>query len=99
MAQDSYHKVDNGQDRPVVILALLLATSLGGFIEYNLFAASFKRQFQNAQLIAYYRRDRIFKDAVVTMNPEIDVVWAQEGMENVKAEHFNVAPDDLILFA
>ena len=78
--------------RPIVIVALMLATTLGDFIEYNLFAASFKRQYRRARLIAYYRRDRPFKDGIIEMNPEIDEVWAQEGQETVEASHFNVAP-------
>jgi putative glycosyltransferase (TIGR04372 family) len=84
---------ETGDDsRPVVIVALMLATTLGDFIEYNLFATSFKRQYRHARLIAYYRRDRSFKDAVVEMNPEIDEVWAQNGVETVTAGHFNVPP-------
>ena len=78
--------------RPVVIVALMLATTLGDFIEYNLFAASFKRQYRRARLIAYYRRDRPFKDAVIEMNPEIDVIWVQDGLATVDAGYFNVAP-------
>lgn len=81
------------ESRPVVILALMLATTLGDFIEYNLFAASFKRQFRNARLIAYYRRDRPFKDDILEMNPEIDEAWPQEGKDTVTVETFNVAPD------
>jgi len=81
------------ESRPIVIVALMLATTLGDFIEYNLFAASFKRQFRKARLIAYYRRDRSFKDAILEMNPEIDEAWPQEDKETIKAEAFNVAPD------
>lgn len=81
------------ESRPTVILALMLATTLGDFIEYNLFAASFKRQFRNARLIAYYRRDRPFKDAILEMNPEVDEAWPQEGKDTITAETFNVAPD------
>ena len=80
------------EDRPVVIVALMLATALGDFIEYNLFAASFKRQYRNAKLIAYYRRDRPFKDAIIEMNPEIDEIWVKSGRDTVHAEHFNVSP-------
>lgn len=80
------------ESRPVVIVALMLATTLGDFIEYNLFASSFKRQYRHARLIAYYRRDRPFKDAIIEMNADIDEVWARKGGETVYAEHFNVAP-------
>ena len=74
-------KIDNqepgSEARPIVIVALMLATALGDFIEYNLFAASFKRQYRHARLIAYYRRDRPFKDGIVEMNLEIDEFLAR----------------------
>jgi putative glycosyltransferase (TIGR04372 family) len=90
---ESENSETSPESRPIVIVALMLATTLGDFIEYNLFAASFKRQFRNARLIAYYRRDRPFKDAILEMNPEIDEAWPQEGKDTVKSETFNVAPD------
>lgn len=80
------------ESRPVVILAMMLATTLGDFIEYNLFAASFKRRYRNARLIAYYRRDRPFKDAILEMNTEIDETWPQEAKDTIMADFFNVAP-------
>ena len=80
------------ESRPVVILAMMLATTLGDFIEYNLFAASFKRQYRNARLIAYYRRDRPFKDAILEMNPDIDEAWPQDAKDTIKAEFFDVEP-------
>ena len=75
-----------------MIVALLMATTLGDFIEYNIFAAAFKRQYRNAVLIAYYHRDRSFKDQVVAMNPEIDEVWARNGKEPLHAARFDVPP-------
>ena len=89
-------QIDNqepgSEARPIVIVALMLATALGDFIEYNLFAASFKRQYRHARLIAYYRRDRPFKDGIVEMNPEIDEFWAMDNKDTVETEYFNVAP-------
>jgi putative glycosyltransferase (TIGR04372 family) len=82
------------EERQVVIVALMLAPTLGDFIEYNLFAASFKRLYRNARLIAYYRRDRPFKDAVVEMNPEVDEIWPQEGTETVEAGLFDPSRGD-----
>jgi putative glycosyltransferase (TIGR04372 family) len=90
-AKSDSHEPDT-ESRPVIIVALLLATTLGDFIEYNLFAASFKRRYRHARLIAYYRRDRSFKDAVVEMNQDIDEIWPQDDAETVTAGYFNVMP-------
>jgi putative glycosyltransferase (TIGR04372 family) len=92
VSAESASQEPGSQSRPIVIVALMLATTLGDFIEYNLFAASFKRQYRHARLIAYYRRDRPFKDGIIEMNTEIDEVWAQEGQETVGAGYFDVAP-------
>jgi len=94
VAAGSENMAESGTERPVVIVALMLATTVGDFIEYNLFAAWMKRRYANARLIAYYRRDRAFKDAVIAMNTAIDEVWAKDGLDHLKAEHFNVDPDD-----
>jgi hypothetical protein len=77
-------------DRPFVIFALLLDRTLGDFIFRNLFAATVKRRFRNARLIAYYRPDRPYKEAVVKLNPHIATTWCLSGSTPLPMDYFDV---------
>jgi putative glycosyltransferase (TIGR04372 family) len=77
-------------DRPFVIFALLLDRTLGDFIFRNLFAATVKRRFRNARLIAYYRPDRPYKEAVVKLNPHIATTWRLSGSTPLPMDYFDV---------
>lgn len=77
-------------ERPFVIFALLLDRTLGDFIFRNLFAATVKTRFRNARLIAYYRPDRPYKEAVVGLNPHITTTWRLTGSTPLPMDYFDV---------
>ncbi len=77
-------------ERPFVILALLLDRTLGDFIFRNLFAATVKTRFPGARLIAYYRPDRPYKEAVVKLNPHIATTWRLSGSTPLPMDYFDV---------
>ena len=58
------------------IFGALLHTPVGDFIDHVLYCASVKALIPNARLDVYYRPDRPYKGAVVSMAPGIDQVWA-----------------------
>ena len=80
-------------ERPFVIFALLLDRTLGDFIYRNLYAASVKLRFPNAHLIAYYRPDRVYKEAVVGLNPYITTSWRLTGSNPLPMDYFDVMGD------
>lgn len=58
------------------IFGALLHTPVGDFIDHVLYCASVRALIPDARLDVYYRPDRPFKEAVVSMAPGIDQVWA-----------------------
>ena len=63
------------RETPFTIFALLLARTVGDFIEQCLFAATVKQQFQYANLFIYWRDDRPYKRHVVSMMPNVTQSW------------------------
>ncbi len=82
------HEIETQQ--PFVIFALLLDRTLGDFIFRNLFAATVKTRFLDARLIAYYRPDRPYKEAVVKLNPHITTTWRLTGSRPLPMDYFDV---------
>ncbi|MDE0812286.1 MAG: hypothetical protein OSB69_23670, partial [Alphaproteobacteria bacterium] len=63
------------KETPFTIFALLLARTVGDFIEQCLFASTVKQQFQYANLFIYWRDDRPYKRHVVSMMPNVTQSW------------------------
>jgi putative glycosyltransferase (TIGR04372 family) len=58
------------------IFGALLHTPVGDFIDHVLYCASVRALIPDARLDVYYRPDRPYKEAIVSMTPGIDQVWA-----------------------
>jgi putative glycosyltransferase (TIGR04372 family) len=57
------------------VFGALLRTPVGDFIDLVLYCASVKALIPNARLDVYYRPDRPYKAAILSMAPGIDKVW------------------------
>ena len=66
----------SGEDR--VIVAFLLARSMGAFVAQNLFAASVKRSIDRSRLCVYWRNDRPFKGPLLGLNGHVTNNWGAQ---------------------
>ena len=80
-------------DPPFVIFALLLDRTLGDFIYRSLFAASVKLHFRHAHLIVYYRPDRPYKNALISLNPHVTRSWRATGSGSMPVDYFDYMGD------
>lgn len=78
-------------NKRVKIIALILNRTLGEFIDQNVFAASVKALFDNAQLCVYYRNDRPYKAPIISMNPSINSGCQVKDRKSLPLDFFDIA--------
>lgn len=76
---------------PFIIVALLLARSLGDFVDQCLFAATTAGQFEHAHLHVYFRDDRPYKSDIVSMLPSVRGIWMVRGDHALPLDAFDDA--------
>ena len=79
------------KETPFNIFALVLARTVGDFIEQCLFASTLKQQFQYANLFIYWRNDRPYKKHVVSMMPNLTQSWSVQGENSLPMDSFDNA--------
>lgn len=79
-------------DNPCIIVALMLARTLGDFIDHQLFAASTALLFEHSRLFVYYRDDRPYKSRIVAMNPYVTRAWAMLEKDTFPFDGFDDRP-------
>ena len=67
-----YRDIGRSADRPFMIFASLLETSLGDMLCKMAFLSTLKEQFDHARLIVRYRALRSYSADVVSLSPNID---------------------------
>lgn len=77
-------------DGPVIV-AFLLARSMGEFVAESLFAASVKRSLEHAILCVYWRNDRPFKGPLLGLNGHITHNWGAQGGASMPLDAFDDA--------
>jgi len=79
------------EENPFIIVALLLARTLGDFVDQCLFAANVAGQFEHAHLHVYFREDRPYKRDIVSMMPNVRGVWRVRGENSIPLDAFDEA--------
>ncbi len=74
-----YRDIGRSAERPFMIFASLLDTSLGDLLSKVVFLATLKDQFDHARLIVRYRTLRPYSDDIVSLSPNIDHATALKG--------------------
>jgi putative glycosyltransferase (TIGR04372 family) len=73
---------------PFRIFVQLTTLAFAGFISANVYAATIKRQYKNAHLTVFYRKDRPYKDDIIQMNPYIDSVITAPDDQPMSLDYF-----------
>ncbi len=76
---DLYRSIGQSAERPFIIKAAIVETSLGDLLTKLLCLATLKRQFDHAELHLRYRNVRPYSSEVVSLIPEIDSAVALKG--------------------
>jgi putative glycosyltransferase (TIGR04372 family) len=81
------------------IFGALLHSTVGDFTDHVLYCASVKALIPNARLDVYYRPNRPYKEAIISMAPTIDRAWSTEqplpiNLFDISTERSPLGPDD-----
>jgi putative glycosyltransferase (TIGR04372 family) len=84
---------DRFSQRPFFILAAMLDRTLGDFLCRSYFAAAVKFNTPRSMLIALYRDDRPYKNAILDINPYLDGTFRIASGSYLPLDAFNVSTD------
>jgi putative glycosyltransferase (TIGR04372 family) len=81
------------------IFGALLHSTVGDFTDHVLYCASVKELIPNSRLDVYYRPNRPYKDAIVSMAPAIDRSWPTDNvlpinLFDLSSDRSPLGPDD-----